>query len=163
MSVVATLETRSSNPLGLTQFLLRRFHSLAGVEFGAYLVVHLIVNATIAQGGRVFQDQVDKLESIPLLVVVEWTFIYLPILFHAVYGAWMVCTANYNTRLYPYWGNWRFLLQRVSGIVLIGFLGFHVLALRFNLFGHRLGFDTHDATYAIWQHTNAHWLIAYGV
>ena len=48
------------------------------------MVVHLLVNATIVQGGVVYQQQVDKIHSLPFLPVVEWTFIYLPILFHTI-------------------------------------------------------------------------------
>src|SRR4029078_158998 len=39
---------------GKHHFLLRRLHSLTGIVFGGYLVVHLTVNATLArfEGGR---------------------------------------------------------------------------------------------------------------
>ena len=40
---------------GRNHFLIRRLHSLTGIVFGGYLVIHLLVNATIAQGGVVFQ------------------------------------------------------------------------------------------------------------
>ena len=33
---------------GRHHFLLRRLHSLTGLIFGGYLIVHLLVNATIA-------------------------------------------------------------------------------------------------------------------
>src|SRR4051812_39589925 len=46
---------------GRHHFLLRRLHSLTGIVFGGYLVVHLLVNATIAQLGTVYQVQVTKI------------------------------------------------------------------------------------------------------
>src|SRR5437868_8370288 len=81
---------------GRYHFLLRRLHSLTGLVFGGYLIVHLLINATIAQGGSVYQTQVDKIHDLPFLPVVEWTFIYLPILYHTVYGVWITLTAQPN-------------------------------------------------------------------
>ena len=52
---------------GRHHFLLRRLHSLTGLIFGGYLVIHLIVNATLAEGGRIFQMQVDKIHALPFL------------------------------------------------------------------------------------------------
>src|SRR5436309_656611 len=73
---------------GKIHFLLRRLHSLTGLVFGGYLIVHLIVNATLAQRGTVYQEQVNKIHALPWLPVVEWTFIFIPIIFHTVYGIW---------------------------------------------------------------------------
>ena len=42
---------RSRRSAASITFLLRRLHSLTGLVFGGYLIVHLLVNATIAQGG----------------------------------------------------------------------------------------------------------------
>jgi len=49
------------------QFLLRRLHSLTGLIFGGYILVHLLVNATLIQGNNpdVFQEQVNKIHSLP--------------------------------------------------------------------------------------------------
>ena len=87
---------------GPTYFLIRRLHSLTGIVFGGYLVVHLLINATIARGGTEYQVQVDKIHSLPFLPLIEWTFIYLPILFHTVYGAWIIVTGQPNVQRYPY-------------------------------------------------------------
>src|SRR6266498_2017547 len=83
-------------------FVLRRLHSLTGLVFGGYLIVHLLVNATIAQGGIVYQQQVDKIHSLPFLPVIEWSFIYLPILYHTIYGVWITLTGQPNVANYPY-------------------------------------------------------------
>src|SRR5881392_879478 len=78
---------------GRHHFLLRRLHSLTGLIFGGYLVVHLIINATLIQGGvgenDVYQTQVNKIHSLPFLWAIEWAFIFLPIIFHTVYGIWI--------------------------------------------------------------------------
>jgi len=118
---------------GPAHFLLRRLHSLTGIVFGGYLVVHLLVNATIAQGGNVYQTQVDKIHDLPFLPVIEWTFIYLPIIYHTVYGVWITLTGQPNVANYPYGKNWAYVAQRVSAVIIVFFMLFHVLALKYGI------------------------------
>src|SRR3954468_15066781 len=101
---------------GKHHFLLRRLHSLTGLVFGGYLVIHLLVNATLLEGGRIFQLQVDKIHSLPFLIIVEWLLIYIPILYHTIYGIWIIFTGQPNAGRYRYEKNIFYLLQRVSAI-----------------------------------------------
>jgi succinate dehydrogenase / fumarate reductase cytochrome b subunit len=136
-------------------FLLRRLHSLTGIVFGGYLVVHLLVNATLFQGVHphdVFATQVAKIHSLPFLAVIEWTFIYLPILYHTIYGVFLVIRPDYNAGHYPYAKNWFYTLQRASAVYLVFFMLFHVLALKYHVFGRDLGFDPNSATLTIQRH-----------
>jgi succinate dehydrogenase / fumarate reductase, cytochrome b subunit len=125
---------------GPTHFLLRRLHSLTGIVFGGYLIVHLLINATIAQGGNVYQTQVDKIHDLPFLPVIEWTFIYLPIIYHTVYGVWITLSGQQNLANYPYGKNWAYVAQRLSAVVIVFFMLFHVLSLKYGLFGTGLAF-----------------------
>ena len=142
---------------GRHHFLLRRLHSLTGIVFGGYLVVHLLVNATLAQGGGVFQTQVGKIHDLPFLPVIEWTFIYIPILYHTIYGIWITLTGQPNVTNYPYGKNIFYLLQRISAIVIVVFMLFHVLSLKYHLFGASLAFDPHHATETVQRHMAWHW------
>jgi succinate dehydrogenase / fumarate reductase cytochrome b subunit len=128
---------------GPSHFLLRRLHSLTGIVFGGYLVVHLLVNATIAQGGNVYQTQVDKIHDLPFLPVIEWAFIYLPILYHTAYGVWIALTGQPNVGNYPYGKNWAYVAQRVSAVFIVFFMLFHVLSFKYGLFGTNLSFNPH--------------------
>lgn len=139
---------------GHRHFLLRRLHSLTGLVFGGYLIVHLLVNATIAQGGTVYQTQVDKIHSLPFLPVIEWTFIYIPILYHTVYGIWITLTGQPNVGHYQYGKNWAYFFQRVSAVVIVLFMFFHVLALKYGLFGTNLSFEPHRALGTVGRHFN---------
>src|SRR5438270_6618749 len=69
-------------------FLLRRLHSLSGiVPVGAFLVEHILFsNATAINGPEAYANQVKFLGSLPLVLFLEAFGIWLPILFHAVYG-----------------------------------------------------------------------------
>jgi succinate dehydrogenase / fumarate reductase cytochrome b subunit len=144
---------------GRQHFVLRRLHSLTGLVFGGYLIVHLLVNATIAQGGIVYQQQVDKIHSLPFLPVIEWTFIYLPILYHTVYGIWITLTGQPNNANYPYAKNWFYLLQRISAIVIVFFMLFHILALKYGLFGTNLSFEPHRALGTVGRHFDHGFLV----
>jgi succinate dehydrogenase / fumarate reductase cytochrome b subunit len=137
---------------GNQHFLLRRLHSLTGIVFGGYLIIHLVVNATLAQRGEVYQNQVNKIHALPWLAVIEWTFIYLPILYHTVYGIWIFASGQPNVISYPYGKNWFYLFQRLSAIYIALFLAFHVLSLKYGAFGNDLGFNPHDATRTIARH-----------
>jgi succinate dehydrogenase / fumarate reductase cytochrome b subunit len=146
---------------GRNHFLIRRLHSLTGLIFGGYLIVHLLVNATIAQGGMVYQNQVDKIHSLPFLPAVEWIFIYLPILFHTVYGIWIIVTGQPNANRYTYAKNWAYVLQRISAVVIVCFALFHVLALKYGVFGLNLSFDPHSALPTVVRHFDAGWWIVW--
>jgi succinate dehydrogenase / fumarate reductase cytochrome b subunit len=130
--------------LGRHPFALRRLHSLMGLLFGGYLVVHLLVNATLLEGARydgeptVYQLQVDKIHALPFLELVAWTVILLPIIYHTVYGIVIMAGGRPNVSSYGYGRNWAYLLQRVSAIVLVLFIAFHYLSMK-GAFGGSLG------------------------
>jgi succinate dehydrogenase / fumarate reductase cytochrome b subunit len=148
---------------GQRHFLLRRLHSLTGLIFGGYLVVHLLVNATIAQLGNSFQVQVNKIHDLPFLSAIEWAAIYLPILYHTVYGIWITLTGQPNISNYPYSKNWFYLLQRISAIIIVLFMIFHVFSLKVGLFGHDLTFDPHHAAASVHLHMMASPLLVWVV
>lgn len=143
---------------GRHHFLLRRLHSLTGILFGGYVATHLIVNATMAQGGNVYQTQVDKIHALPFLPLIEWTFLYIPILFHAIYGVWIILTGQPNNGSYPFFKNSFYLFQRVSAIILAAFIAYHVLAMK-GLLGS--AFEPARATFSAARDIDAHWVIAW--
>lgn len=147
---------------GSGSFLLRRLHSLTGLIFGGYIVVHLIVNATMLQGGDTYQLQVDKIHALPFLWAVEWVFIFLPIIFHTVYGIWITFGGQPNVEKYPYAKNYFYLAQRISAAVIILFLLFHVLGMK-GILGHSLEFVPEDATRSTARHINSSLWVAYFV
>lgn len=141
-----------SNPsfLARHQFLIYRLFSLSGlIPVGAFLVVHLLTNASVNAGPGVFQSRVDMIHSIGegLLPVVEWLFIFLPMLFHAVVGFMIIANGLPNVGSYPYVGNVRYTLQRATGMIAFVFIIGHVLHLHW--MGKPVGgghFDPHAAT-----------------
>jgi succinate dehydrogenase / fumarate reductase cytochrome b subunit len=110
------------------EFLIRRLHSLSGlIPVGAYMVVHLLMNASVLAGPEVFQKNVYSIHALgPLLPLVEWVFIFIPILFHAIIGVVIVTGGLPNTANYPYSGNVRYALQRATGMIAFAFIAWHV-------------------------------------
>lgn len=152
MSTAAASKSDLSPLSGPAFLLVRRLQSLTGIMFGGYLLVHLTVNATIAQGGSVYQDQVNKIHSLPFLTAVEWSAIFIPFLFHAFYGLWIAVNGRPNVGNYPFAKNTFYLLQRLSAFIILVFVLFHVLALKYGAFGPALGFDPHAALPSIGKH-----------
>lgn len=149
---------------GRHHFALRRLHSLTGIIFGGYIVVHLLVNATLIEGRHpdVYQQQVDKIHSLPFLIAFEWVFIFLPIIYHTIYGIWITFTAQPNVGKYGYTKNWFYFWQRVSAMVIVAFILFHVLGMK-GVFGSALVFDPERATTSIIHHMRVNWFVAWVV
>ena len=161
-AALAPVATPATHP---TYFLLRRLQSFAGILFGGYICVHLLVNATLIQGTDpdVYQAQVDKIHSLPFLLGIEMTAIYLPILIHTIYGIYVILQGRPNVEHYSYVKNWFYLFQRITAIFLVFFILFHVLSMK-GWFGHTLTFDDHHATASTIRHLHASpilWLFVY--
>ncbi|HEV7281276.1 MAG TPA: succinate dehydrogenase [Pirellulaceae bacterium] len=109
-------------------FLIRRLHSLAGlVPVGVYVVVHLVTNSLILNSVAAFQGQVYTIHSLgPALWIVEWAFIFIPLLFHAILGVWLAFEGRPNATRYGFVNNWRYVLQRVTGMIAFFFIFAHV-------------------------------------
>jgi succinate dehydrogenase / fumarate reductase cytochrome b subunit len=91
------------------------------------MMVHLVTNASVLDGPGTFQRNVYSIHNLgSALIFVEWTFIFLPILFHGILGLLIVQGGLPNTRLYPLGSNIRYTLQRTTGIIAFVFIMLHV-------------------------------------
>ena len=145
---MATTSLPDDSFLGRHQFLLYRLFSLAGfIPVGAFLIVHLLTNASVLGGAAAFQSRVDLIHSLgPLLPAVEWMFIFIPMLFHAVMGFVIIATGVPNVGSYSYMGNVRYTLQRATAMIAFAFILWHITQLHW--MGAPLGggqFDPHHA------------------
>jgi succinate dehydrogenase / fumarate reductase cytochrome b subunit len=112
---------------GRFHFALRRIHSLLGILFGGYIAVHLSVNAS-GFWPDVYQGYVNHIHNLePALPIVELVTIFIPLLVHMIYGAYIAFAGvKFNTTKYNYGGNWRYFLQRWTAVILLAFILFHV-------------------------------------
>ncbi|MFD2761762.1 succinate dehydrogenase cytochrome b558 subunit [Lentibacillus juripiscarius] len=113
------------------EFFYRRLHSLLGViPIGVFLIQHLVVNHFAVYGEESFNKAAGFMHDLPFRLALEIVIIFLPILFHAILGVYIVFVAKNNTRRYGYFRNWMFYLQRVTGIVTFVFIAWHVWETR---------------------------------
>jgi succinate dehydrogenase / fumarate reductase cytochrome b subunit len=113
------------------QFLWLRLHSLSGiVPVGLFVLMHFYTNSFSSLGAEAYNTRLRSLENLPFEAVFEFLFIYAPILFHAALGIVITLRGQANVLAYPYLGNWRYLLQRISGIGVLLFVGAHVYKTR---------------------------------
>jgi succinate dehydrogenase / fumarate reductase cytochrome b subunit len=113
------------------EFAIRRLHSLTGIiPLGLYMVIHLATNASLLNGPETFQRAVFLIHSPgKLLPLIEWGFIFLPLLFHAGIGIWIARTGRSNTGHYKFVGNRRYAWQRWTGFIGLVYLFLHIMHL----------------------------------
>ena len=115
-------------------FILRKLHQLSGiVPLGLFLLEHFYTNSKALTGAADFNNAVKDLQSIPYILFVEIGGIFIPLIYHAVYGLVITMEARPNNLNYPYPRNWFYLIQRITGVILFFFITFHVLNFRFGL------------------------------
>ncbi|MCM3596450.1 MULTISPECIES: succinate dehydrogenase cytochrome b558 subunit [Bacillaceae] len=128
---------------GNREYLNRRLHSLLGViPVGVFLIQHLVVNNFATRGEEAFNNAAHFMESLPFRVVLETFIIFLPLLYHAIYGIYIAFTAKNNVSKFGYFRNWMFMLQRISGVITLIFVSWHVWETRIAAaFGAEVNFD----------------------
>jgi len=81
------------------------------------------------------------LNGLPLVFFLELFGIWLPLLFHGVYGLYVAYQSNVNTGRFQYGRNWAFMMQRVTGVITFIFVVWHLYQTRFQVL---VGNVTHD-------------------
>lgn len=124
-----------------TSFLLRRLHSLTGIiPVGAFLFEHILIsNATAISGPEAYARQVNFLANLPLVFFLELFGVWIPILFHGLFGFYIWFRGDGNTMEYPWTGNWMYTLQRWTGGIAFLYIVWHTYTMRFT------GVDLHEA------------------
>lgn len=116
--------------------LIKRLHSLLGVfPISVFLINHIFINALAIVGKHngkyVYDKRIEELHSLPYLLIIEIVFIFAPILLHILLGLWITTKGNLaSVKQYGYFRNWMYVLQRITGIILVVFIVFHVIELR---------------------------------
>lgn len=159
---------------GPHEFLVRRLHSLLGLmPLGGYLCFHLATNAAIIDGPETYQHRANQIHVLgpTTILVLEWSLIFLPILFHGLVGLVIVTRGKRNLLRYPYRENFRYTLERATGVIAFLFIVWHVFHMHgwFRMdwwvesVARPLGgarFDPHDAPATAAAALQASWLIA---
>jgi succinate dehydrogenase cytochrome b subunit len=135
MSTVASPVARGVPPIRAGQgysFFWRRLHSLTGIiPVGAFLVEHFISNAFATNGWKAYGDQVKFLTGLPFVLWLEIFGIYIPLLYHSLYGFYIWYRGDSNVGDYPFQGNFMYTAQRWTGAIAFLYMGWHTYTMRF--------------------------------
>ncbi|HET9282890.1 MAG TPA: succinate dehydrogenase [Candidatus Angelobacter sp.] len=113
-------------------FLWRRLHSLSGiVPVGAFLIEHFISNAFATNGWKAYADQVKFLTGLPFVLTLEIVGIYIPLLYHSLYGFYIWFRGESNVSDYPWAGNFMYAAQRWTGAITFAYIVWHTYTMRF--------------------------------
>ena len=136
MATVATTVKRGVPPLRAGQghsFLLRRLHSLSGIiPVGVFLLEHFVSNAFATNGPQAYAAQVKFLTGLPFVPVLETVGIYIPLLYHALYGFYIWFRGESNVADYPWAGNFMYSAQRWTGAIAFLYICWHTYTMRFS-------------------------------
>jgi len=115
-------------------FVFRKLHQLTGIlPLGVFLLEHFYTNSKAMTGPADFNNAVRDLQSIPYIIFIETGGIFIPLIYHAVYGLFITWEMRPNNLSYTYPRNWFYTIQRITGMILFFFITFHVLNFRFGL------------------------------
>lgn len=118
-------------------YLLRKLHSFTGVlPVGAFLAEHFWSNSAALVNAAKYDEVSRDLQTIPFRPLVEWGIIFLPMLFHAVYGVYICVRGKSNVSSYPWVGNWMYVAQRYTGLIAFAYIGWHLYTERWLTHGH---------------------------
>lgn len=111
-------------------FLLHKLLSLTGVfPIGLFMIQHLVLNSYSLRGADEFNAVAKVIGYLPFVGLVEIGVIFLPIIFHAVYGLLVVAEMQGpggNITIYRNTRNVLYTLQRWSGVAALAYIAFHV-------------------------------------
>jgi succinate dehydrogenase cytochrome b subunit len=133
MAEAESIATPAGGAMSLDErhWTLRRLHSLSGiVPIGGFLFFHLFENSYILYGGAFWWKETEFTRTLPFEVAIEVLVLWIPILFHAIYGLMITATSQPNTTIYPYTRNLQYTLQRITGVLAFLFIGFHFATTR---------------------------------
>ncbi|MFO0553661.1 MAG: succinate dehydrogenase [Polyangiaceae bacterium] len=111
-------------------FLLRKIHSLTGVApLGVFLILHLYLNAHALRGQGSYDVAVRETADTPYLFAIEIGCVLLPLLFHAGYGIKLAFEGRPNASTYTASRNWMYSAQRLTGLLGLAFVLWHMSEL----------------------------------
>ena len=119
-----------SRPRFRDSFLLHKLLSLTGVfPIGVFMIQHLIANSYSLRGENEFNTVVKVFGYLPFVAILEIGLIFVPLIFHAVYGVMVAMEMQGpggNVTIYRNARNVLYTLQRWSGLVALAYITFHV-------------------------------------
>lgn len=125
-----TSATSPATPLDPAQarssfFRARLASFLAVAPLGVWTVVHLWHNLAAFQGADAWQEAVTEYPH-PVAEALTGVVVLLPLAIHTVWGIGRIFSSRPNNARYRFYGNLKYLLQRLAALGVLAFLGAHL-------------------------------------
>jgi succinate dehydrogenase / fumarate reductase cytochrome b subunit len=125
----SSLEVRARRTPGADAragFLRARLASALSIApLGVWTVVHLWNNLAAFEGGEAWQEAVTRYPN-PLAQAVTGVVVLLPLAIHTIWGIGRLASSRPDNLASPFYANFKYLLQRLSAIGVLLFLGAHL-------------------------------------
>jgi succinate dehydrogenase / fumarate reductase cytochrome b subunit len=99
--------------------------ALAILPLGVWTIFHLWNNLAAFDGGPAWQQAVTEYPH-PMAQGITWAIVLVPLVWHTVWGLTRITKTRPNYPQYGYFTNLKYILQRLSAIGLLAFLGAHL-------------------------------------
>jgi succinate dehydrogenase / fumarate reductase cytochrome b subunit len=107
-------------------FLRSRLASALGIlPLGVWTFIHIWHNLSAFSGAAEWQSEVTEYPH-PIAQAVTGILVLLPLVLHAIWGIGRIATSRPNNARYGFYANLKYLLQRLSAIGVLLFLGAHI-------------------------------------
>lgn len=98
---------------------------LSIIPLGVWTVNHLWKNLAAFQGADAWEQSVTQYAH-PVAEVVTLIIVLVPLLIHTLWGIQRLFSFKPNNLAYPYYDNFKYLLQRLAAVGALFFLGAHL-------------------------------------
>lgn len=98
---------------------------LAIAPLGVWTTIHLWHNLAAFQGAEAWQAAVTEYPH-PVAQALTGVMVLLPLAIHTVWGLSRLATSRPNNLAYRFYGNLKYLLQRLAAVGVLLFLGAHL-------------------------------------
>ena len=98
---------------------------LAVIPLGVWVINHLWDNLSALEGKEAWESAVTGYPH-PFALAFTFVAVTLPLLLHTGWGLLRIFTFRPNLKSYTYYDNFKYLVQRLSGLGLLAFLGAHI-------------------------------------
>lgn len=120
------LSERAAVPPGTGPLLWARLGSLVSIlPLGVWTLNHLWKNLSAFSGAEAWEREVTHYPH-PVAHVITLVIVLLPLLIHTIWGIQRLLSFQPNNRRYGYFSNFKYLIQRIAAVGVLGFLGAHI-------------------------------------
>ena len=150
----ASPSVAAAGPSARSGFFRARLASAFGIlPLGVWTFFHLWHNLAAFTGAEAWQSAVTEYPH-PIAQALTGIVVLLPLVLHAIWGIGRMATSRPNNVRYGFYANLKYLLQRLAGVGLLGFLGAH---LWLALLKPRM-LEGHPESFAdLAEHVHFHW------